>query len=535
MIPLLSSAQIRAWDTYTMERGKISAFELMEQAAGACVQHFCSHYHPSVAVYVIAGTGNNGGDGLCVARLLGKRDYNVQVFIFGKPEKLSPTCKEALERAQQAGVELEWVKTARKLSRTPLFKAKKNNSVWIDALFGTGLRRPLEGEEQEAVEALNALEVPCVAVDSPSGLLLDAPQRDSIAVRASRVISLQVPKLPFLLPTSERYVGDWEAVDIGLDHSFLGQISPKHGYLMEEKDLRAWLPLRPRHLHKGKAGRAFLVAGSQGMFGAAILAATAALRTGAGLVHAHVPGNAVNVLHTAVPEALIQADRHATHISHAPIPEHSAAIAVGPGLQQLPCTAQALKSLLNTSKPLILDADALNLIALDSNLLAKVPKNSLLTPHAGELERLTGTWSDDHDKLERLRNFCEKTKCVVLLKGAYTLIAVPGEPFYFNPTGNPGMATAGSGDVLTGVLLALCAAKVAIKDAARLGAFLHGRAGDLAAAHKGSHGLLSRDICRCPSRCYFVASGLLQGFQVLVASSLLVNFQGAILSLLDSF
>lgn len=492
MIPLLSSTQIRAWDAYTIANQPISDFALMEQAARAFVNAFCKHYSQDISIYVLVGTGNNGGDGLCIARFLQESGYTVEVFFFGEAKSASPSCHQALQLYKNGGKKLSYFKNKKALAKASFSKNKKR--VWIDALFGTGLSRPLQGSAQALVEWLNELSVSFVAVDVPSGLLLSEPQKEAVALRADRIISLQVPKAAFLLPENAPYVGKWERVDIGLHQDFLSDLQPEQGYLLEKKDMRGWLPERPRYLHKGAAGEGLLVAGSRGMFGAAILSAQAAMRGGIGLLHVHVPKEGVLPLQIAAPEALVRMDSHPVHLTGVQIPPNVGAIAIGPGLgKQLPSAAALRQLFQEATQPLILDADALNLLATYPELLAELPADSLLTPHPGELRRLLGTWKDDYDKLARLQAFSQKIQGTVLLKGAYTVMASPGKPLWFNPTGNPGMATAGAGDVLTGLLLAL---RVALPTAAAAatGAFLHGLAGDLAAQNKGTHSLIASDI-----------------------------------------
>ena len=490
MIALCSSAQLRSWDRYTMDKQPISDFSLMEQASAAFVSAFSERYSTKAPVFVIAGRGNNGGDGLCVARLLKQKDYDVEVLFWGE-KPASQSAKQALHLWQKAGGSLTRLKSADELPETSLTKA----AICIDALFGTGLTRPLEGTDKALVDRLNQLQLTFVSLDTPSGLLLDKPQHQATAIEASHTISLQSPKRAFFLPENARYVDEWTTVDIGLRPDFLKNTKPDHGYLLEAADIRECLPSRPRHLHKGQAGRALLVAGSRGMYGAALLAARAAMRSGAGAVHVHLPREGVPLLHTSLPEALLQADLHPTYLTQIKIPPKIAALAVGPGLsQQLPTAAALRKLYETTSLPLVVDADALNLMADCTELRRALPANSLLTPHEGELARLTGSWTDDYDKLERLQALAKDTRSTVLLKGAYTAIASPGEPLFFNATGNPGMATAGSGDVLTGLLLALRAAGLSALQAASCGAFLHGLAGDQAALEKGSHGLIASDI-----------------------------------------
>ena len=493
MIPLFSTAQIRAWDAYTIKKCNIFEIDLMEQASEAFVAAFCARYAPTSSVYVLAGKGNNGGDGICVARLLHERGYEVELLFFGQQSAVSPSCKQALRRWEALKGKVPAFSDLSDIRESSLWKASASD-LWIDALWGTGLGGALREEAAELVEALNQLPLSCVSVDVPSGLLLDQSQ-EGAAVYSDHVIGLQVARRAFLLPENAAYVKSWETVDIGLDSEFLSKEVAAQGYLIEEEDVAGWLPARPRHLHKNEAGRGLLIAGSRGMFGASILSASSAMRGGAGAIHLHTPQEGVGYLHTSVPEVLLQSDPHPSHVTRIRVPEFVSAIAVGPGLGQALPTAAALRRLMSsTSKPLILDADALNILSSYPELIKCLAAGSLLTPHEGELRRLVGSWASDYEKIERAQDFVEKTRSTMLLKGAYTVIISPGEPLWFNMTGHPGMATAGSGDVLTGLLLALRCTGLGTRETAALGAFLHGRAADLARRTLGTHGLIARDI-----------------------------------------
>ena len=494
MIPLLSVDQLRDWDAYTLEQLRIPEHTLMERASEAVVDSFMKRYARHHRVYVLAGKGNNGGDGLCIARLLSEEGYKVEAYLFGDESKASAGCRYALARWRAHSGSLYALSTLSDLERTPLFQRKSSDDVWMDALLGVGIRGPVDGEMAKAIEALNHLPSESVSIDVPSGMMLDTPQ-EGVSVRADYLLSLQLPRRAFLLPQNGRHIKQWRWVDIGLSPEFLDNTTPDHGYMIEEDDARRWLPQLQRHTHKNEVGRGLLVAGREGMLGAAVLAARAALRGGIGAVHLHTPYRGVNLLHTTVPEAIVQTDPHPTHVTRVRVPGQARVVAVGPGIGVDLPTASALRGLLrDVDAPIILDADALNILSTYRDLIQELPPDSLLTPHEGELARLVGKWSNDYDKIERTRAFARHTRSIIVIKGAYSLVIDPEEPLLFNSTGNPGMATAGSGDVLTGLLLALRTLGLSARRAAALGVFLHGRAGDLAADQLSARSLTASDL-----------------------------------------
>ena len=370
-----------------------------------------------------------------------------------------------------------------------------SRAVLIDALFGIGLDRPLCDENARLVHILNALPLYKVAVDLPSGLFAEEKKSKAPVLSADWVITFQTPKKALLHASSADCVGKWTCVNIGLSSTYMRKLTAE-AYMTEDTDVRSYLPKRSWAAHKGEVGRVLVAAGSKGMMGAALLCLKAALRGGAGLVYAHVPQLAETLISAYLPEVIVHTDSQVTHLTEISVPPNTHAVAVGPGIGQRLPTAAALRKLLTESQvPLILDADALNILSSYPELLKELPKHSLLTPHVGEFRRLAGQWQTEHEKWTLLKKFTENYHCTILLKGAYSLIASPSQPIYINSTGNAGMATAGSGDVLTGVLAALRThPTLSVWQVALLGAFLHGRAGDLAVQEKGVHSLIANDI-----------------------------------------
>lgn len=489
---LLSPAQTRALDQATIKAQHITSTALMERAATAVTNWLLDELllDYDTEIHVCCGPGNNGGDGLVVARNLHRAGYAVQLWLL-------PAAKHSADFTHQHQ-QLPAGLTGQEISpnQLPTIAA---GAVVVDALFGTGLSRPLEGPAAALVRHINDSGTTVVAVDMPSGLFADAPQpADSAVVRADYTLSFELPKLAFLLPQNADFVGDWRLLPIGLDAEVIhNTVADK--YFVTADDLRGQLPKRPKFSHKGTFGHALLLAGSKGKMGAAVLATRACLRGGAGLVTTRVPAVGYDILQISAPEAMCLADPAPDFVTELPDLTPYAAVGMGPGLGQHDATREVLRQLLTTATvPLVLDADALNMLGAYPELQKLLPPGSLLTPHPKEFERLVGEPArDDYHRLDQLRDFAGRTGCYCLLKGAYTALAAPDGTLYFNSTGNPGMATGGSGDVLTGLLLALRAhGKLSPLTAALLGLHAHGRAADLALPQHGPAGLLASDVVR---------------------------------------
>lgn len=480
-------------DAYTIAHEPIASIDLMERAAVSLADAWCVHF-PDVDVPVVlfAGPGNNGGDALALARLLCARGYvSVSVYLFNPSGCLSEDCEENRRRLLLVdGVSFHEVTS----SFTP--PCLTSETVVVDGLFGSGLTRPLEGGYLSVVKYINASRSRVVSIDVPSGLMGEdnGGNNPEGIVRADLTLTLQHPKLSFFLPDCQPYVGRWEVLDIGLSPEAVRETDTDYR-LTEEADVRALLRPRARFAHKGDFGRALLIAGRQGMGGASVLAARACLRSGVGLLTVHVPFCNNAIVQTAVPEAMTEIDFSDTRFSEATDTDPYRAVAVGPGLGQHAETERALMEQLGECVvPMVLDADALNLLSEHHDRLMRLPRGSILTPHVGELERLVGTCNSSYERLQRARELAIDARLHLILKGAYTAVCAPDGRVSFNSTGNPGMATAGSGDVLTGILLALLAQGYPADEAARLGVYVHGLAGDLAAAELGEIALTAGDI-----------------------------------------
>lgn len=490
MIPILSAEQVRQTDAHTMAHEPISSIDLMERAAVNCAGRLMQLIPADRPVTVLAGMGNNGGDGLVIARVMhGTEGRRLRVILPQYREEGSPDFVTNLARAQEAGIPIDLLKEGTGL---PPFDP---GTVVVDALFGTGLQRPITGWLKELVKELNGRAVPVFSVDLPSGLFADdntANDPDAI-VRATRTITLELPKRSLLMADHFRYAGEWETVPIGLDRDFVAQ-QPTDSWVVEMGDVAPMMPARERVSHKGDHGHAWLLAGGPGKMGAALMAARACLRSGCGLLTVHVPRAQDGVVHAALPEAMVSVDDD-RELSVLPRFGRVDAIGVGPGMGTADGGARMLKHLIQEAPaPLVIDADALNILGENRTWLAFLPAGTILTPHPKELERLVGRAGSDGERLEQARGLARKHRLVVVLKGAYTAVCSPDGRVFFNTAGNAGMAKGGSGDVLTGILSSLRAQGLDPLSCALLGVKAHATAGDLAADQLGMDGLLPGDL-----------------------------------------
>lgn len=488
---ILSSNQLKELDKYTMEQEPIASIDLMERAAQALTEAIIRRWDTSHPIVVFAGPGNNGGDALAVARMLSQKNYHVEVFLFNTKGRLSEECQTNLHRLKTCG-SIYFTEISTQFDPPILTE----NHVVIDGLFGTGLNKPLNGGFAAVVKYINASKATVVAIDIPSGLMGEDNTyniRPHI-VRADVTLSIQLPKLSFFFPENEEIVGEWELLDIGLKQSYILAAESPYS-ILEEELIRSLIKPRKRFAHKGSFGHGLLIAGSYGMAGASILSAKACLRSGIGLLTVHVPIYNHDLLQTTVPEAIVQTDIHERYYAEPVDLSKYKALAIGPGLGQEEDTALAMMEQIQASNiPVVLDADAINILSSHRNWLSRLPKQSILTPHLGELERLTGKCMDTYERLTKVKELAAYLHSYIIVKGAWTIIVTPDGRCFLNPTGNPGMATAGSGDVLTGILLALLAQGYSQEEACQLGVYVHGLAGDLAAETMSQMGMTSGDI-----------------------------------------
>lgn len=489
---ILTGGQFRELDLYTIEHEPISSLDLMERASRAIADDILRRWdNPLQRVVVFAGPGGNGGDGLAVARMLAEAGRDVTAFLFNVKDHLNPDCEANRDRLLQ----IEGA-TLIEITQEMVFPELKPDDLVIDALFGTGLSKPLSGGFALVANRLNQSHATIVSIDMPSGLMAeDNTYNDtSYIIRAHTTLSLQLPKLAFLYAENQRYVGDFSLLPIGLSTEGMDHLK-SYLWMTEEAEVRSLLRRRPRFAHKGTMGHAMLIVGSRGMVGAAILSAKAALRTGLGKLTLHLPHSCLDILQSTVPEAVVQMDLDPNIITTALDTNDYQAVGIGPGLGRDHHTATAVHSYLQQqTSPMVVDADALNILSEHRDWLDLLPPDSILTPHPRELERIVGHCTGSFDRMNRARNLAILHKVFVIVKGHYTEICTPTGDVLFNPTGNPGMATPGSGDVLTGIITSLLAQGYLPIEAAQLGVYLHGLAGDLAAEALTEESLIASDI-----------------------------------------
>lgn len=483
--------QIRAIDDITISTEPVSSSDLMERAAGQLLLWYMKTFERTRRVLIFIGPGNNGGDGLALARMLALNRYNVGVYYLNISEKTSPDWKINHQRLRQ-----ETNVPFMSVSHSDQMPDFRSDDVLVDAIFGSGLTRPASGLASEIIRVINQTGCTVVSIDIPSGLFGEDNGKNDMesVVKADYTLTFQFPKLSFMFAENSRFTGEWIILPIGLSSKAIKEIQTPYS-MLEPDALMSFLKTRKKFDHKGIYGHGILISGSKGKMGAAILAARAALRTGIGLLTCHVPGSGNQILQAAVPEAMSQPDVDPEIVSEIGETERFDAIAIGPGIGTDPVTQKAFHSvLLNRSKPLVIDADGINILGLNNKWLSVLPEKTVLTPHLKEFERIAGKSDNGYSRLEKQTAFAVRYNCVVVLKGAYTSVTTPDGKIFFNSTGNPGMATAGSGDVLTGMILALLAQGYSSGNAAVAAVYLHGLAGDIAAGNSSFESLIASDI-----------------------------------------
>lgn len=494
-----NSDQIRKADQYTLMVQKISSAELMERAAGKCADRILELYGKENSFAVFCGPGNNGGDGLVIARLLKKAGAEVFVFIL-PAKKRSKENSLNLRRVRNIGILPE------EIDEIIFSGDRMKGKILIDALLGSGLNRPVDGNLKNIVTQINQIKPSLsgvIAIDSPSGFFIDSPMpSDAVAIHANLTLCLQCPRLMFFFPESYHITGQWEVLHIGLE--FPPSDKPFFHYTLMN-DLQGILGPRPLFSHKGNYGHALIAGGSKGKCGAMILTTKACLRSGAGLATALIPECCDTPMQVAVPEAMTICGDAEKHLASGLHFHKFDAIGFGPGAGIHDDTAKLLKRLIQEIQtPMVIDADGLNILSENKTWVAFLPEDSILTPHPGEFDRLSGKSNGGYERMVKAKEMAIKNQLLIVLKGAFTLVALPDGTIHFNSTGNPGMATAGSGDVLTGIITALLSQGLQAADAARMGVFAHGLAGDIAREKKGDAPILAGDIVSCLSDAWSV-------------------------------
>jgi hydroxyethylthiazole kinase-like uncharacterized protein yjeF len=488
---ILSAEQIRKADAFTIANESIRSSELMERAAAACFGWIKSKYSVHRRFIVFCGTGNNGGDGLALSRMLFQNGYEVIPNIIRSGSSSSED--NHINEARLLQLDLSLVRNI--FSVEDIGEIDKNDVI-IDALYGTGLSRPLQGLAAEVVLYMNSSGAETVSIDIPSGLFSDQSSvtEKNYIVKATHTLTFQLMKLAFMFPENYTYTGNVTVLDIGLNASFI-ENEPGKYRITSKEDVRSIAERRNPFAHKGDFGHALLISGSSGKSGAAILAGRACLRAGAGLLTIHVPKSDFRVIHLALPEAMFSGDSDWDCFSDNIATDRFNALGIGCGIGTSAATANALKLLIQGYRyPAVFDADAINILAANPTWLDFIPENSIFTPHPKEFERLAGKSSNHFERNAMQIEFAVKYKVYLLLKGKYSAIACPDGTCYFNPTGNPGMATAGAGDVLTGIITGLLAQGFSPKESIIGGVYIHGLAGDLAATEGSQQSMIASDI-----------------------------------------
>jgi len=470
----------------------------MERASLAVSEFLFRRLDQQVPVSIFAGSGNNGGDALAIARILLLKNYHMQVFLVSPDNKLSPDCEVNKERLEHL-LPIHLIKEEKDIPSLPA------GSIIIDGLFGSGLNRPATGIYGQIIKVINEAGCKIYSIDMPSGLFMEDNSENlpESIVKADEVFTFQYPKLSLLLPDSDPYGKKMTVVDIGLCEKCIDQHESDYSFI-ERNDIVDRIKPRSTFSHKGDFGKALIISGSFGKMGAAVLSAKACLRSGVGLLTMHIPRCGTQIMQTAVPEAMVDADIAIEQVTQLNSDASGHTIGIGPGIGKSKDTLNLLANTFDEyKKPMVIDADALNLIAENDFLKDSIPPGSILTPHPTEFERLAGQkYSNGYQRLQSARDFAAKYKVYIVLKGAYTSIVTPERKVFFNSTGNPGMATGGSGDTLTGIVTSLLAQKYSPKDAAIVGVYLHGLAGDLAAKSKSQRSMLPSDLIKYIGKAY---------------------------------
>ncbi len=487
---IFTAQQIREGDQYTIQNEPIQSIDLMERAASQCVEWLTLHFNQKSIFYVFCGVGNNGGDGFAIARLLLEKGYMVKTYTLLFSHKFSADCEK-----NKANLEAHYPNHCFSVENMTQFPSIPKDAILIDAIFGTGLNRPLKGFVEEIVLKLNSTHNTILSIDMPSGLQAEENNLEKVAVQASYTLSFQFNKLAFFFKENQKHIGEVHLLDINILPDYINA-TPTSYYTTSKNWLSKQYKKRNNFSHKGTYGHSLLMVGSYGKIGAAVLATKANIHSGSGLTSVHIPKCGYIILQSTVPEAMCICDYDDLHLSG--LKEKKVqwdAIGIGPGIGMKNDTKHFLKSVLQeTGPPMIIDADALNIIGKEKKLLHYIPHGSILTPHPKEFERLFGPTDNSFERLQLQIQKSKELKITILLKGHHTSISTPDGKVWFNITGNAGMATGGSGDILTGLITGLLAQGYAPSTAAIMGAWIHGKAADLALKTESMESLTASGI-----------------------------------------
>ncbi|WP_317167327.1 NAD(P)H-hydrate dehydratase [Blattabacterium cuenoti] len=496
--------QIKQAEKYCIDQKQISSLELMDRAAENCFKWIIKHYQIKNKSFIIfSGNGNNGGDGLSLARFLYTYGVQVSVYILNISNHFSDEFLIQKNRIIKNNINLHHLYEGEKI---PNFD--KKNYI-IDAIFGIGLNREIGNFWKNFIDILNKKKFSLViSIDIPSGMFIETNNnhKSKKIIKATHTLTFYTPKIPFFLPDYEEYVGKWWVINLGVHKDYFQKIYTKN-YFVDCEYIRSIKKRRKKFSHKGNYGHGLIIGGSYGMIGSMVLAGKACLRSGIGKLTIYTPHCGYSILQNGIPEAIIKTDKKKFFISKIDDLPKITSVGIGMGLGMHPKTQYALESfLLKISKRkktnLILDADAINIIANKLDMLRILPKNTILTPHPKELFRLFGTWKNDYEKLNLLKEMSNKYHIFFVLKGFYSIISTPSGELYFNSTGNPGMSTAGSGDVLSGMIVSFLSQGYSEKDACIFSVYLHGLSGDIAKNELCEESIISSDIVDCIAKSF---------------------------------
>ena len=491
---ILSAIQTRQADAATIKSQGITSEELMERAGKAIAMEIYKLIGYNQPVKIFCGPGNNGGDGLVIARLLFHKGINADVYYI-KCERYSPDFSCNLKKLERCSEEI-----IHQIDSEESFPIIQETDTVIDALFGSGLNRRIEGVTAKLINHINNSKAEIIAIDTPSGLQDSTiPDDDEAVIHATHTLTIQSPFISMLMPETNTYTGEITTININLDQEFINKLdTPFTTYGSNEA--RFVLPARNKFAHKGTFGHSLIIAGAYCKTGAAVLCTKACLRTGSGLVTTHLPQKCVDIMQISVPEAMVSDDNDEKIFTSSPEIDKYSAVAIGPGIGTHAETQSALIKTIekasNLGKPLVVDADALNILGLNPQVFNQLPQGTILTPHIKEFDRMFGESKNNLERIEKIRHNTKLYSIIIVLKGAYTVVGLPDGTISFNTSGNPAMATAGSGDVLTGIITALLAQRLSPQNAAQYGVYIHGAAGDLAAKEIGNCGITAQDIIK---------------------------------------
>ncbi len=488
---ILNASQIKLADAFTIENEPIASIDLMERASKACYDWIKRILDKNTHIKVFCGMGNNGGDGLAIARMLIHSGFNVEVYkVFHKDAATEDFVINEKRLEKIRGFVMHEIRTKDD------FPSLCMKDFIIDALIGTGINSHLEGLLAEVVKFINTTKSKVISIDMPSGLFSEdnsANNPDNI-IKANHTLSFQNPKLSFFFSENEVYTGAWHILDIGLNKSFINSLDTRYHFIQKEL-IKTLYNRRNVFAHKGNFGHALLIAGSKGKSGAAFLSSKAALKSGIGLITAYIPEACYIPFQSALPEAMCLTDENEDFITSLPDISSFSVVGIGPGIGIEKQTQNVLKLLIqNSPKPLVIDADAINILANNHTWFSFLPKQSIITPHPGEMDRIAGKSNSSFERLNKALELSFKYGIFVILKGAFTAIVCPDKSVYFNSSGNAGMATAGSGDVLTGMVISWLAQGYSPLKSCLLAVYLHGLSGDLSSKNTSMESVISGDI-----------------------------------------